>query len=52
MSNYIDIQDEEIDTLKSELEDHSNDTEILKRLCENGYIAVDGKPSNRYSDMK
>ena len=59
LSKYIDIQDEEIDNLKNELEeykarleDHSNDTEILKRLYENGYIDVDGKPTNRYSDMK
>ena len=54
MIKYIDDQEKEIDALKNELieckerlEDHSNDTDMLKRWYESGFIDIDGNPINR-----
>ena len=42
---------EELDEHKQKLEDHSNDTELLKELYERGYIDIDGNPTNKYNEM-
>ena len=42
---------EELDEHKQKLEDHSNDTELLQKLYERGYIDIDGNPTNKYNEM-
>ena len=42
---------EELDEHKQKLGDHSNDTELLKKLYERGYIDIDGNPTNKYNEM-
>ena len=51
MSEFIKRQEEEIERMKVELneckeriEDHERDSELLKRLYDNGYIDLDGNP--------
>ena len=33
------------------LEDYSNNTELLKILYQDGYIGINGKPTDWYSNM-
>ena len=54
MIKYIDDQEKKIDALRNELieckerlEDHSNDTDMLKILYESGFIDIDGNLINR-----
>ena len=54
LSTLIEKQAEEIDQMKEELidyrervENHERDTELLKRLYENGYIDLNGDPIDR-----
>ena len=57
MIDYIDQQADDIERLQEELaeykqklEDHSKDTEPLKKLYKNGYIDMDGEPTNKYNE--
>ena len=54
MIKYIDDQEKEVDALKNKLieckerlEDHSNDTDMLKSLYESGFIDIDGIHINK-----
>ena len=54
LNKLIQQQAEEIEQMKNELddcrvrlEDHEKDSELLKRLYENGYIDLDGNPIDR-----
>ena len=38
---------EKLDQYAQDLEDHSRDTELLKRLFERGYIDIEGNPIER-----
>ena len=44
-ANDIEQLQEELDECKQKLEDHSRDTELLRKLYEGGYIDQDGKPT-------
>ena len=57
MIDYIDQQADDIESLQEELaeykqklDDHSKDTEVLKRLYENGNIDMDWEPTNKYNE--
>ena len=52
--NCIEQQEEEIENLKEELkdaksrlEDHSRDTDLLKKLYDDEYIDINGDPIDR-----
>ena len=42
---------EHIDEWKQKLEDHSKDTNLLKKLYDRGFIDINGDPTNKYNDM-
>ena len=42
---------EELDERKQKLEDHSNDTELLKKLYERVYIDINGNPTHKYNKI-
>ena len=39
-------------TVNSRLVEHTKDTDLLRRLYEDGYIDADGKPIDRGSEMR
>ena len=58
MIDYMEQQADEIERIQEELEDckrrledHSNDTELLKKLYEGGHIDADGNPINKRNEM-
>ena len=57
--NCVQEQEDEIDKLKEELracksklDDYSKDTDLLKKLYDDGYIGLDGNPIEREQDMR
>ena len=46
------IMKDELKELNSRLEEHTKDTDLLRRLYEDGYIDADGKPIDRGSEMR
>ena len=57
--NLVEEQEDEIDKLKEELracksklDDYSKDTDLLKKLYDDGYIDLDGNPIEREQDMR
>ena len=59
MIEHIEEQEKEIDLLKNEqseyrekLEARTGDTDMLNRLYEDGFIDIDGKPTNKFSNMQ
>ena len=56
LTDYIDDQKKQIEDLKNELydckaklEEHEKDTELLQNLYSNGFIDIDGNPTDRRS---
>ena len=43
-TKQIEQMKEELDEYKNKLEDHMKDTDLLKKLYDNGYIDLDGNP--------
>ena len=59
MIEHIEEQEKEIDLLKNELSEYreklearTGDTDMLNRLYEDGFIDIDGKPTNKFSNMQ
>ena len=48
-TKQIEDMKEELEEYKNRLEDHSRDTDLLKRLYDNGYIDLNGDPIERNS---
>ena len=46
------IMKDKLKKLNSRLEEHTKDTDFLRRLYEDGYIDADGKPIDRGSEMR
>ena len=46
-ADEIEYLKEKLDQYAQDLEDHSRDAELLKRLFERGYIDIEGNPIER-----